>query len=637
MPQHAPQNLPQSPPQHDAEHEEAGLIRAGPSAPGSGGASLGKCACIAAALVCAAMLAASLVWFAGQRPSTYVRATKPRVRREWRSLSPQVREKVAKAFWVMKDTSTAEGRKKYGPRFLNYDDLSWWHACVVWDPRCDQGHLGPNFITWHRAYLLMIENSLLAVDPSVLAMPYWDFSLDSAGGKFELDPERSIFSSNFFGSRDGTGDNFQVTDGLFRNWSMTEWSSERFGKSSWLAKDPANRCSREEWFQGRKAELCDRCCFSSKWRYAQPRNASVDCTCAETDTYRTTVRNHPDCTPFLNRWSKTPLAGFDGKLAGSGIVAPSGQVLTNMMGNQEYKLMYNAADFNACIDFKNTPSIVAWQACIESNFPRCGDPTSRLSQMRFQNQIVTLITRLTLPVFDAESVKKQGGLLLLDALKELAPDIELCKKNFSLYGWYDVLLEGSALKLDDSRRLDAWALKAKHFVHSMHLLIHQFVGLDFADLSSAAQDVGFFTGHHSNIDRSFAHWMHNADSTSPQWYHYPSSQINFGEVGSPKDIQEPWGVGHMALCMTPFIATDFQKAYSEYHPLRPSSPWIPGTLLEDTISSGMPFKNLFDCAEDAPTGESCTGGKRGYAHKEVLFWTHPSRTPYTYDSLEHIY
>jgi hypothetical protein len=76
----------------------------------------------------------------------------------------------------------------------------------------------------------------------------------------------------------------------------------------------------------------------------------------------------------------------------------------------------------------------------------------------------------------------------LDALRELEPDIELCKKNMSLYGWYDVLLEGSALKPDDSRSLHEWGLKAKHFVHSMHLLVHQFVGLDFADLSSAAQD-----------------------------------------------------------------------------------------------------------------------------------------------------
>jgi hypothetical protein len=74
--------------------------------------------------------------------------------------------------------------------------------------------------------------------------------------------------------------------------------------------------------------------------------------------------------------------------------------------------MYNSADFNACINFKNTPSIMAWQACIESNFPRCGDPASRLSQMLFQNQIVTLITRLTLPVFDTEAVEKNGGLLL---------------------------------------------------------------------------------------------------------------------------------------------------------------------------------------------------------------------------------
>lgn len=560
----------------------------------------------------------------------------PRVRREWRTLSKEVQEKVANAFWVMKNTSTADGQQRYGPHFVNFDDLSFWHACVVWDPRCDQGHLGPNFITWHRAYLLMAENSLLSVDPGVLAMPYWDFSLDSAGGKYEDDPEKSIFSKNFFGSRDGTGENFQVTDGLFANWPIPEWSSARFGKDSWLAQDSANRCVREEWFRGRQAETCDKCCFSASWEYAKAQNNTVACACDESDKRRTTVRNHGDCTPNLNRWSKTPLAGF-GKLAGSVIEGPSGEVLTNMMGNPEYKLMYTAEDFNACIDFKNTPTVLAWQRCIEVNFPYCGDPASRFSHISVHNEVATLISRLALPVFDADAVDREKGLLLLEALRDLAADIELCKTNFTLYGYYDVLLEGSQLSTQDTRRLDLWVRKAKHFVHNMHLSVHQFIGLDFADLSSAMQDVGFFTGHHSNIDRSFMHWMHNADDIAPQWYHYPTGRSPPEMSGSMKDLQEPWGIGHLGLCKTPFIADDFKRAYAEYHPMDPRYPWIAGSLLDDTISSGMPFKNLFNCTEDAPTGESCSGGTTGYTHRELLYWTHPSRTPYTYDSLEHLY
>jgi hypothetical protein len=79
----------------------------------------------------------------------------------------------------MKNTTTARGRAKYGNRFMNHDDFTVQHACSVIDPRCDQAHQGPQFATFHRAFLLAWENSLLAVlklvypTSTVEAMPYW--------------------------------------------------------------------------------------------------------------------------------------------------------------------------------------------------------------------------------------------------------------------------------------------------------------------------------------------------------------------------------------------------------------------------------------------------------------------------------
>lgn len=82
--------------------------------------------------------------------------------------------------WIVKNTPTPVGRALYGNRFYNHDELVLMHACSVKDPRCDQGHLGPHFLTFHRAFLLAWENSVLSVlnvvkDPSINidAMPYW--------------------------------------------------------------------------------------------------------------------------------------------------------------------------------------------------------------------------------------------------------------------------------------------------------------------------------------------------------------------------------------------------------------------------------------------------------------------------------
>jgi hypothetical protein len=78
--------------------------------------------------------------------------TKPRIRREWRTLSPAERQKVADAFRVLKTTTTEDGRTLYNSElFWNLDDLTMLHACAVSDPRCGQGHAGPHFMTFHRA------------------------------------------------------------------------------------------------------------------------------------------------------------------------------------------------------------------------------------------------------------------------------------------------------------------------------------------------------------------------------------------------------------------------------------------------------------------------------------------------------
>jgi hypothetical protein len=53
----------------------------------------------------------------------------------------------------MKTLTTAQGRKIYGSKFWNIDDMTLLHACSTLDPRCDQGHYGPQFMSTFQACL----------------------------------------------------------------------------------------------------------------------------------------------------------------------------------------------------------------------------------------------------------------------------------------------------------------------------------------------------------------------------------------------------------------------------------------------------------------------------------------------------
>jgi hypothetical protein len=213
---------------------------------------------------------------------------KPRVRREWRTLSNETRQNVAVAMRIMKTTTTSEGRDLYGPRFWNIDDITMLHACSTTDPRCDQGHYGPQFMTFHRSYLLRFENSLLSVDPSVEALPYWDYSKDTTTGDCYQE-DCYIFSDTFFGDDQGNPDeNYAITNGLFAYWPIAEWTSDRFGADS----TSNYTCQQQEYFKGTVASTCERCCGQD----------SSACTCDQADdVFKHWLRNHDDCTPYLAR------------------------------------------------------------------------------------------------------------------------------------------------------------------------------------------------------------------------------------------------------------------------------------------------------------------------------------------------
>ena len=142
------------------------------------------------------------------------------VRRELRQLSEQERNATFDAIWAMKRLSATEGVQRYGPAFRTYDHFVVKHGHAALDSRCDQGHFGPAFGVFHRAFGLEFERSLQAINPT-LALPYWDYLLDLPS------PENSLlWTDGWFGALSGhPDDGYQIRDGYFANWPIKQNAS----------------------------------------------------------------------------------------------------------------------------------------------------------------------------------------------------------------------------------------------------------------------------------------------------------------------------------------------------------------------------------------------------------------------------
>eukprot|EP00930_Biecheleria_cincta_P066300 TRINITY_DN5238_c1_g2_i1.p1 TRINITY_DN5238_c1_g2~~TRINITY_DN5238_c1_g2_i1.p1 ORF type:complete len:693 (+),score=94.90 TRINITY_DN5238_c1_g2_i1:43-2121(+) len=141
-----------------------------------------------------------------------------RVRREITQLTEAEWQRVVDAIWIMKNTSRASGESQFGSNFKPYNYFVMKHAVAVMDSRGDQGHFSAAFATFHAAFVLEFELSLLAIDPDIGALPYWDGVSD-------------VLTNSYFGSATGTGSDNVVNDGKFAhfpiesNLDMADWSS----------------------------------------------------------------------------------------------------------------------------------------------------------------------------------------------------------------------------------------------------------------------------------------------------------------------------------------------------------------------------------------------------------------------------
>ena len=72
--------------------------------------------------------------------------------------------------------------------------------------------MGHHFSVWHSTFIFKFEESLLAVDPTLGALPYFDFRKD-LGVPFGP-------GATEWGSKAGTGPQSTVIDGALKNWTV---------------------------------------------------------------------------------------------------------------------------------------------------------------------------------------------------------------------------------------------------------------------------------------------------------------------------------------------------------------------------------------------------------------------------------
>ncbi|CAN0103275.1 unnamed protein product, partial [Pylaiella littoralis] len=136
------------------------------------------------------------------------------VRREIRSLTDQDREMFFNAVAVMQRVPSGVGQLVYGSRYYSKDYMTRLHLYYGGTKECDHWHQGAGFVTSHIGLTLMYEMSLQAVNPAV-AVPYWDFTLESTFFGASDFRTSGVFADDWFGSATADNDLHTPTKGRF--------------------------------------------------------------------------------------------------------------------------------------------------------------------------------------------------------------------------------------------------------------------------------------------------------------------------------------------------------------------------------------------------------------------------------------
>jgi tyrosinase len=103
--------------------------------------------------------------------------------------------------------------KEMDSPFRGYENLSYYDAFVKWHKdafNCDEqtAHMGPNFLPWHRHFLVLFEKALSEAAGKPVAIPYWDWT-DGAS-------TNAVFREDLVGGNGDPEEDYAVTSGPFK-------------------------------------------------------------------------------------------------------------------------------------------------------------------------------------------------------------------------------------------------------------------------------------------------------------------------------------------------------------------------------------------------------------------------------------
>ncbi len=173
---------------------------------------------------------------------------KMRVRRSYATLSDAEKKRLADAFVQLKQatvTSEASWAQRadyetfcedgYTRNLYDYYVELHFSAFVSMGkddmPETREAHMGPQFLPWHRYYLLRLEADMreILADPD-FALPYWDWEDCEAGNEDGSNPCPKIFDTNFLGSHGSCEDGQKDVTGYLvdQGFETNLWSQGTF-------------------------------------------------------------------------------------------------------------------------------------------------------------------------------------------------------------------------------------------------------------------------------------------------------------------------------------------------------------------------------------------------------------------------
>lgn len=187
------------------------------------------------------------------------------VRRELRSLSETDKDLFFHAMeqiWFVKEE---EGAALYGENWHPITYFTQKHTHLAGDKTCDHMHDGLGFLTQHMSLGIEFEQTLQSVH-EVVALPYWDFTVDAHevitdhGGNWSFIKDSTIFSGDWYGWPEN--DCGHVTSGrVTTNISVTTDAWNYTHNSYGLMRSPWNVN------KDLKVTRCDKMCGANTWAY----------------------------------------------------------------------------------------------------------------------------------------------------------------------------------------------------------------------------------------------------------------------------------------------------------------------------------------------------------------------------------